>query len=239
MFTADRGDRQSTFSSSSARTWSATTRQATACFKWSYSTPLRGHRPLRPLRNTSPISASESTSSTRRTPREPRGRSCSSVARRRLTSANSRYRVESQPRYLELSTHGEVMQVVFGTLNDEQQLISGNRTQIVWLESRLALLSIPKTLPSSVRLLAAPVLFNHFYRQLQPRAVLGELPFHYHKDRAAFKIRRAAPEKGRVTWGPRRQRCLQQLTQPGLCTLLYHLAGFVMRCRPMLDKQTR
>ncbi|KAI9563300.1 hypothetical protein GHT06_010758 [Daphnia sinensis] len=52
------------------------------------------------------------------------------------------------------------------------QLISGNRTLINWLEPRLALSTLPETIPSSIRLLGAPVLFNLFYRQMQPRAVL-------------------------------------------------------------------
>ncbi|KAK4025857.1 hypothetical protein OUZ56_014901 [Daphnia magna] len=53
------------------------------------------------------------------------------------------------------------------------QLISGNRTLINWLEPRLAVSTLPETIPSSIRLLGAPVLFNLFYRQMQPRAVLS------------------------------------------------------------------
>ncbi len=56
------------------------------------------------------------------------------------------------------------------------QLISGNRTLINWLESRLAVSTLPETIPSSIRLLGAPVLFNLFYRQMQPRAVLSKFP---------------------------------------------------------------
>lgn len=60
------------------------------------------------------------------------------------------------------------------------QLISGNRTLINWLESRLAVSTLPETIPSSIRLLGAPVLFNLFYRQMQPRAVLSKfLSFHF------------------------------------------------------------
>lgn len=53
-------------------------------------------------------------------------------------------------------------------------MLSGNRTLINWLEPRLALSTLPASLPSSIRLLGSPVLFNLFYRQMQPRAVLSK-----------------------------------------------------------------
>ncbi|EFX87956.1 hypothetical protein DAPPUDRAFT_311415 [Daphnia pulex] len=71
------------------------------------------------------------------------------------------------------------------------QLISGNRTLINWLESRLAVSTLPETIPSSIRLLGAPVLFNLFYRQMQPRAVLS-------MNMAA--ITKAIPEMSLRTW---------------------------------------